>query len=107
MDKRNEIYEIGQKIDLLQQINYKTKNEQKILELVDLISGYFEDNKGDNDDVNYNVVYFYTKANYLAVLIEIMKKQKIKLYEKDYYSSYNSEDEMLYDFTVLRLIFLR
>lgn len=107
MDKRNEIHEIGQKIDLLQQINYKTKNEQKILELVDLISEYFENNKGDNVDVDYNVIYFYTKANYLTVLIEIMKKQKITLYKKDYYSSYNSEDEMLYDFTVLRLDYLR
>lgn len=107
MDKKNEIYEIGKKVDLLQQINYKTKDVQKILELVARISTYFKDNDGNNMEMDYNIVYFYTKANYLTVLIEIVKKQKIKLYENQHFWLYGSEDEMLYDFTVLRLIYLR
>ncbi|MBO5372613.1 MAG: hypothetical protein J6A75_07825 [Lachnospiraceae bacterium] len=107
MNKKNEIYEIGKKVDQLQQINYKTRNVQKILELVDLLNTYFKDNDGNNTETDYNIVYFYTKVNYLTVLIEIVKKQKIKLYEKQYFGSYGSEDEMLYDFTVLRLTYLR
>ena len=83
MDKRNEIYELGKKVDLLQQLNCKTDNKQEILELIDSITVYFENNDGDNTDIDYNVVYFYTKANYLTVLIEVVKTQKIKLYESN------------------------
>lgn len=75
MDKRNEIYEIGKKVDLLQQLNYKTDNEQKILALVEVLSTYFEDNDGNSTDTDYNIVYFYTKANYFTVLIEIEKSE--------------------------------
>lgn len=107
MDKRNEIYELGKKVDLLQQLNCKTDNKQEILELIDSITVYFENNDGDNTDIDYNVVYFYTKANYLTVLIEVVKTQKIKLYESNNSLSYGTEDEMLYDFTVLRLSYLR
>lgn len=105
MDKRNEIYKIGEKVDLLQQLNYKTDNKQEILDLVDLITTYFKENRGENADTDYNIVYFYTKANYLTVLIEVEKKQKIKIYEN--FESYGFEDEMLYDFTVLRLTYFR
>ena len=76
MDKRNEIYELGKKVDLLQQLNCKTDNKQEILELIDSITVYFENNDGDNTDIDYNVVYFYTKANYLTVLIEVVKHKK-------------------------------
>ena len=107
MDKRNEIYELGKKVDLLQQLNCKTDNKQEILELIDSITVYFENNDGDNTEIDYNVVYFYTKANYLTVLIEVVKTQKIKLYESNNSLSYGTEDEMLYDFTVLRLSYLR
>lgn len=106
MTEYDKLYEIGQKVDNLQQLNYQGKELSIIFSTITELEEYFYYNK-KLTDIDDQIVFSYTKANYLAVLIEIAQRHQHVIYEKPPYSQYKSKNDFLYDYELQRLSLLR
>ena len=97
------LHRIGQKVDILQQLNYQKSDIKVILDKIAELEKEFGDcikYLGDDDN---KIIYNYTKANYGAVLIEIAKHYGDKVHNSLPYSKYKTGDEFLYDYEMQRL----
>lgn len=107
MDKRdrldNKLYDLGQKVDNLQQLNYQSVEFaalQPIIAELELDFNHLSEQLVNSDD---KIIFDYTKANYMEVLIEIAHRHGNEVHFSSPYSQYTSGDDFLYDYELKRL----
>lgn len=105
----DEIYDIGQKVDGLQDLySIEKKISSEVLQAIHFLEVYFNKPPIYGDDFDYKTVYFYTKANYLTVLLEIACVHYKQLQgEVGSLKGYTSYEEMYFELMLNRLSLMR
>ena len=98
---------IGQHIDTLQDWNNAQQDSTILLQKVNEIESEFLAIDLSNQSADFQTIYYYTKANYLTVLLEIASKHYCKIQGSTPFSKFPSFDEMRMDYTVQRLSYFR
>lgn len=107
MSIQDKLYRIGQTVDQLQQLNYQRAPLPDILSYVTELESQFLSITDSICDVDDKIVFFYTKANYLTVLIEIARLQGDNVHTTPPFSFYKTGDDFLYEYVILRMSLLR
>ena len=98
---------IGQHIDTLQDWNNAQVDSTVLLQKVNAIENEFLAIDLTARSTDFQTIYYYTKANYLTVLLEIASKHSCKIQGSTAFSKFPSFDEMRMDYTVQRLSYFR
>lgn len=102
-----DITTIGQHIDTLQDWNNAQQDSTILLQKVNEIESEFLAIDLSNQSADFQTIYYYTKANYLTVLLEIASRHYCKIQDRPPFSIFPSFDEMRMDYTVRRLSYFR
>jgi hypothetical protein len=94
---------IGQHIDTLQDLNNAHQDSTVLLQKVNEIESEFLAIDLSKQNVDFQTIFYYTKANYLTVLLEIASKLYCQIQGRPPFSNFPSFDEMRMDYTVQRL----
>lgn len=106
MTMHDELYRIGEKVDSLQMMNYQGEELPVLLDIVADLEKWFSQNEDLSDDVS-KIVYNYTRANYMAIVIEIEQRHGNNVHNSKPYSQYKGSNDFLYDYEIQRLNLLR
>lgn len=98
---------IGQHIDTLQDLNIAQQDSTTLLSKINEIECEFLSIDISKQSVDFQIIFYYTKANYLTVLLEIASKHYCKIQSSPPFSNFNSFDELRMDYTVQRLSYFR
>ena len=98
---------IGQHIDTLQDWNNAQVDSTALLQKVNEIESEFLSIDLTTRSTDFQTIYYYTKANYLTVLLEIASRLYCQIQGRPPFSNFSSFDEMRMDYTVQRLSYFR
>ena len=98
---------IGQHIDTLQDWNNAQVASTALLQKVNDIESKFLAIDLSKQSADFQTIYYYTKANYLTVLLEIASRHYCRIQDYPPFSIFPSFDEMRMDFTVRRFSYFR
>ncbi len=99
--------QIGSDIDKLQQLNYNEASLEKIYSLINTIESQLLNESEWTSDLNNQIVFYYIKANYMAVLIEILQYHGASVLSIEPYVKFSSSREMIYEYTLQRISLYR
>lgn len=98
---------IGQHVDDLQDLNNDQQDYTVLLAKVNEIESAFLAIDLTSQSTDFQTIYYYTKANYLTVLLEIASRHYCHIQGHPPFSSFTSFDDMRMDYTVQRLSHFR
>ena len=104
-----EIHDVGQQVDTLQDL-FASENllSCEIIEKVQAIDGYFNKSMPYENDLDFATVYYYTRANYLTVLLELSNKHFGEMQKvTESLSDYSSFEDVYHELIVKRMSFMR
>lgn len=102
-----DITAIGQQIDSLQDLNITQQDFSILLTKTAEIETQFLKIDLQNHSADFHTIYYYTKANYLTVLLEIAARHYAYVQKYPPFCNFLTFDDMRMDFTVQRLSYLR
>ena len=94
-----DLTQLGEDIDKLQQSNYNGVPLSEICSDIKALEAKFLDKSEWIDDSNNQIVFFYTKANYMAVLIEILQHYGKSILSCEPYAQFSSARELIYEYS--------
>ncbi len=98
---------LGKRIDNLQQLNYNSAPWEEICGEFTIIEKELSNESEWTNDSNDHIVYCYTKANYLTILIEIMHNYGDDSFSYEPYSHFFSAHELIYEYSLQRISLYR
>ena len=107
MTKSDELYQVGKKVDDLQQLNYQHVELNTILTVITELEQWFGENNNLSIEDDNRIIFNYTKSNYMTVLIEIAQQYGKEVHDTQPYLHYKTGNDFLYDYGVKRLSLLR
>nr|DAJ97208.1 MAG TPA: hypothetical protein [Caudoviricetes sp.] len=102
-----DLTQLGEDIDKLQQSNYNGVPLSEICSDIKALEAKFLDKSEWIDDSNNQIVFFYTKANYMAVLIEILQHYGKSILSCEPYAQFSSARELIYEYSLQRISLYR
>ena len=103
----SDIIEIGQHIDCLQSSNNSQQDFTVLLDKINEIEQEFLAIDLSIQSADFQTIYYYTKANYLTVLLEVASQHGCHVRKHAPFCSFSSFDDMRMDYTVQRLSYFR
>lgn len=102
-----DIFGIGQHVDILQDWNNSQYDISILLQKINEIECEFLAIDLTAKSSDFQTIYYYTKANYLTVLLEVSSKHYCTIKGFPPFNKFPSFDEMRMDYTVQRLSYFR
>lgn len=98
---------IGQHVDCLQDSNNSQQDSSALLPKINELEKEFFSIDLSSQNADFQTIYYYTKANYLTVLLEVAVRHYRSIQKYPPFCSFPSFDDMRMDYTVQRLSYFR
>lgn len=102
-----DLTQLGEDIDKLQQSNYNGVPLSEICSDIKALETKFLNNSKWMDDSNNQIVFCYTKANYMAVLIEILQHYGKRILSNEPYVQFSSARALIYEYSLQQISLYR
>lgn len=102
-----DLTQLGEDIDKLQQSNYNGISLEEIRSDIRTLEAKFLNESKWIVDSNNQIVFYYTKANYMTVLIEILQHYGKSILSSEPYAKFASAREFVYEYSLQRISLYR
>ena len=102
-----DLTQLGEDIDKLQQLNYNGIPLAEICSEINALETKFLSESRWIGDSNNQIVFCYTKANYMTVLIEILQHYGEGILSNEPYVKFDSARDFIYEYSLQRISLYR